>query len=87
MHIQNVVRPIECMMSSFPLISVVVNPSTRVLSHNGKNPSIASGAFVAANASVIGDVQLGPGSSVWYGATIRGMSYPRDFNNNKINIS
>ena len=28
--------------------------------------------FVAPNATVLGDVVLGPGSSVWYGAVLRG---------------
>jgi carbonic anhydrase/acetyltransferase-like protein (isoleucine patch superfamily) len=37
-------------------------------------PILGAGAFVAPNASVIGDVQLGAGSSVWYGAVLRGAS-------------
>jgi carbonic anhydrase/acetyltransferase-like protein (isoleucine patch superfamily) len=35
-------------------------------------PDIAPDAWVADNASVIGRVRLLPGSSVWYGAVIRG---------------
>jgi carbonic anhydrase/acetyltransferase-like protein (isoleucine patch superfamily) len=35
-------------------------------------PRIDEGAWVADNASVIGRVHLGPGSSVWYGAVLRG---------------
>jgi carbonic anhydrase/acetyltransferase-like protein (isoleucine patch superfamily) len=31
-----------------------------------------SGAFVAYNSTVTGDVQLGAGSSVWFGAVVRG---------------
>lgn len=38
----------------------------------GKAPSLAENVFVAPNASVIGDVKLGKGSSVWYGTVIRG---------------
>ena len=40
--------------------------------YNGKRPTLAPDAFVAPNASVIGDVTLGKGSSVWYGAILRG---------------
>lgn len=35
-------------------------------------PRIASGAWVAESAQVIGRVQMGEGSSVWYGAVLRG---------------
>ena len=38
----------------------------------GKRPILGSGAFVAPNACVIGDVKLGTNSSVWYGAVLRG---------------
>ena len=37
-------------------------------------PIVGSDVFVAPNASVIGDVTLGSGSSVWYGAILRGDS-------------
>ena len=36
------------------------------------HPVVGENAFVAPNASVIGDVTLGSGSSVWYGAILRG---------------
>ncbi len=35
-------------------------------------PEVAPDAFVAHGATVIGDVKIGGGSSVWYGATLRG---------------
>jgi carbonic anhydrase/acetyltransferase-like protein (isoleucine patch superfamily) len=38
----------------------------------GKHPAIADTAFVADNATVIGDVTIGPLSSVWFGAVVRG---------------
>ncbi|MFF7975073.1 DapH/DapD/GlmU-related protein [Streptomyces sp. NPDC007905] len=38
----------------------------------GKEPRIDSEAFVAPTASVIGDVSLRSGTSVWYGAVLRG---------------
>ncbi|MCA9981558.1 MAG: gamma carbonic anhydrase family protein [Anaerolineales bacterium] len=39
-------------------------------------PRLAPDVFVAPNATVIGDVEIGPGSSVWFGAVIRGDSGP-----------
>ena len=35
-------------------------------------PEVASSAFVYPSAEVIGDVRLGPGSSIWPGAVLRG---------------
>jgi carbonic anhydrase/acetyltransferase-like protein (isoleucine patch superfamily) len=40
--------------------------------HLGQEPNTSQAAFVAANATVVGDVTLGPLSSVWYGAVLRG---------------
>lgn len=39
---------------------------------NGKTPKIAADVFVAENATLIGDVEIGPGASIWYGAVLRG---------------
>lgn len=38
----------------------------------GINPRIGDGVYVSPTATVIGDVELGEGSSVWYGAVVRG---------------
>lgn len=38
-----------------------------------KVPNVHKDAFVAPSASVIGDVQVGQGSSIWYGCVLRGM--------------
>ncbi|MFD0313566.1 gamma carbonic anhydrase family protein [Streptomyces flavalbus] len=38
----------------------------------GKDPKVDAEAFVAPTASVIGDVTLHAGASVWYGAVLRG---------------
>ncbi|WP_406010210.1 gamma carbonic anhydrase family protein [Streptomyces sp. NBC_00637] len=38
----------------------------------GREPKIDAEAFVAPTASVIGDVTLEAGASVWYGAVVRG---------------
>ena len=38
----------------------------------GKTPQLGSEAWVAENATVIGDVMLGPRANIWYGAVLRG---------------
>ena len=43
-----------------------------MLPFGGKKPRDEGAAFVAPNATVLGDVVLGPGSTVWYGAVLRG---------------
>lgn len=43
-----------------------------IIEFRGKKPQIGEGCFIAENATVIGDVKIGAGSSVWYGAVIRG---------------
>ena len=42
----------------------------------GKTPMIGAGVFVAETAAIIGDVQIGESSSVWYGTVIRGDDMP-----------
>ena len=44
----------------------------RLAQHLGRTPDTAQANFVADNATVIGDVTLGPKSSVFYGAVLRG---------------
>jgi gamma-carbonic anhydrase len=44
----------------------------RLNRHLGKTPDTSNAAFVAANATVVGDVKLGANSSVWYGCVLRG---------------
>ncbi len=43
-----------------------------ILPYRGVSPRIAEDAFVAPTATVIGDVEIGAGSSVWFGVVIRG---------------
>lgn len=50
-----------------------------IITYKGKTPKIAESAFIADNAVIIGDVEIGEGSSVWFGAVIRA-------DNNKITI-
>jgi hypothetical protein len=53
------------------LFLIVVQPSIKLIKLGTKSPSVKS-AFVAESASVIGNVQIGSSSSVWYSAIIRG---------------
>jgi len=41
-------------------------------SYQGKSPKIDPTAFIAENAVIIGDVEIGPRASVWYNVVIRG---------------
>jgi carbonic anhydrase/acetyltransferase-like protein (isoleucine patch superfamily) len=43
-----------------------------VRSYDGKTPRFGARVFVAENAAVIGAVELGDDSSIWYGTTVRG---------------
>ena len=40
--------------------------------YGGKAPRIAADAWVADDATVTGDVTLGPGASLWFGVVVRG---------------
>ena len=42
----------------------------------GKTPQVSPEAFIAENATLIGDVTVGADSSVWFGAVIRGDNEP-----------
>ncbi|GEO82054.1 gamma carbonic anhydrase family protein [Pararhodospirillum oryzae] len=43
-----------------------------ILPFQGVWPRLAEDVFVAPGAVIIGDVEIGPGSSVWFGSVIRG---------------
>ena len=47
-----------------------------ILPYCGKWPRIAPDAFIAPTAVIAGDVTIGPGASVWFGAVIRGDEAP-----------
>jgi len=47
-----------------------------IFPYQGKTPQVSDTVFVAPNAAIIGDVALGEGVSVWFGATIRGDFQP-----------
>lgn len=44
----------------------------RLANHLSRTPDTARAAFVASNASLMGNITLGPKSSVWYGCILRG---------------
>ena len=43
-----------------------------LLPYEGRVPRLLPGAWVAPGATLVGDVELGPDSSVWYGCVLRG---------------
>lgn len=43
-----------------------------IMAYQGKTPHIGNNVFIAPTAVVIGDVTIGDGASIWYGAVIRG---------------
>ena len=47
-----------------------------IYEHEGRRPKIGKNVFIAPNAVVIGDVEIGDDSSIWFGVTIRGDVYP-----------
>ena len=47
-----------------------------IRSLSGKHPVLGKGVFVAETAAIIGDVEIGDESSVWYGTVIRGDDMP-----------
>ncbi len=48
------------------------NGTPCILPFKGKTPKIGKGAFIAPTAALIGDVEIGDGASVWFGAVLRG---------------
>lgn len=47
-------------------------PDITIAAVNGKAPRIHSSAFVAPGCRIIGDVEIGPDSSIWYNCVVRG---------------
>ena len=43
-----------------------------LIAHHGKTPRIHETAFIADTAVLIGDVEIGEDSSIWFGAVLRG---------------
>jgi carbonic anhydrase/acetyltransferase-like protein (isoleucine patch superfamily) len=47
-------------------------PGAHILEFDGIAPKIAEDVFIAPGAVIVGDVEIGPGSSVWFNAVLRG---------------
>jgi len=47
-----------------------------IYSFEGITPKIADDVFIAPGARIIGDVEIGPGSSIWFNVVIRGDCAP-----------
>lgn len=47
-----------------------------ILPYDGKHPRLHPDTWVAPTAAVIGDVELGEGANVWFGAVVRGDMFP-----------
>ena len=43
-----------------------------ILAFRGKFPKVDSSVFIAENATVIGDVEIGPESNIWFYSVVRG---------------
>lgn len=43
-----------------------------ILSYRNKHPIVAPDVFIAPNATIIGDVTIEAGASIWFGAVLRG---------------
>ena len=43
-----------------------------IIAFKGKFPTIDPTAFIAENATVIGDVDIGPGANIWFNCVVRG---------------
>jgi carbonic anhydrase/acetyltransferase-like protein (isoleucine patch superfamily) len=43
-----------------------------IIPYNGKQPQIAEDAFIAPNATIIGNVVIEAGANIWFGCVLRG---------------
>lgn len=54
------------------IVIVLISARMIVLGYEGKQPRFGARIFVAENAAIIGDVELGDDCSIWYSAVVRG---------------
>ncbi|MAM40514.1 MAG: gamma carbonic anhydrase family protein [Erythrobacter sp.] len=47
------------------------HPGVNIIPINGKSPVIHESAFIAPGCTIIGDVSIGAGSSIWYNCVLR----------------
>jgi carbonic anhydrase/acetyltransferase-like protein (isoleucine patch superfamily) len=43
-----------------------------IIDFKGVSPKVDPTAFIAENATIIGDVEIGPGSNIWFNCVVRG---------------
>jgi carbonic anhydrase/acetyltransferase-like protein (isoleucine patch superfamily) len=53
-------------------IQVTAHPGANIIPIHGKTPRIHESAFIAPGSTIIGDVEIGAGSSIWYNCVVRG---------------
>ncbi|KAI3717122.1 hypothetical protein L1987_68503 [Smallanthus sonchifolius] len=63
---------VGCTLQGSHLFQEQVSRHRTLMNLFNKDPLVDKDAFVAPGASVIGDVQVGRGSSIWYGCVLRG---------------
>lgn len=51
---------------------MISRPDVTIMPIHGKTPRIHDSAFIAPGCRIIGDVEIGPESSIWYNCVIRG---------------
>jgi carbonic anhydrase/acetyltransferase-like protein (isoleucine patch superfamily) len=56
--------------------TAISEASSMIIEYRGKRPKIAPSAFVAPTAVLIGDVEVGAESSIWFGTVLRGDNGP-----------
>ena len=54
------------------IVIVLISARMIVRGYEGKQPRFGARIFIAENAAIIGDVELGDDCSIWYSAVIRG---------------
>jgi len=47
-----------------------------ILTYQNKTPQLGSDVFIAEGSRVIGDVEIGEGSSIWFNSVVRGDVFP-----------
>ena len=50
---------------------MTAHPGANIIPIHGKTPRIHETAFIAPGATIIGDVEIGAGSSIWYNCVVR----------------
>ena len=43
-----------------------------IFPYRGRHPQVHQNSFIAENAILVGDIKIGPGSSIWYSCVLRG---------------